>query len=98
MTGQGYIDCIHSKHAGRTGAIRLADRVALNRSPVLFPMPGVSERCVAPAQLSIGAKLHHASAFADRRSKPDGIFAASDQLMRSREPFPFAFSPLFWQS
>ena len=73
----GDIDLIHSEHAG-TGGKPLGREVGREPLAVLFPMSRVGERCIATRQLAVWAKLHNASAFTNRRSKPDRIFALSD--------------------
>ena len=52
----------------------------LKSAALLRPASGVRKRRIAPAKFAIRAKLHHPGAFADRRFKPDRIFARVDQL------------------
>jgi hypothetical protein len=74
------IDFIHSKHTGRAGRHSLGRYGGLEPLAILLPISGVRKRRITPAKLAIGAKLNYPGAVADRRSKPNGIFALSDHL------------------
>ena len=79
----GYIDLIHPEHAGRTGRKSLGEQGSFKALAFLLPTSRVRERRIAPTQPAIRAKLHDPSAFTDRRSEPDRIFALSNQLSSS---------------
>jgi hypothetical protein len=80
VTGHDDIDFIHSKHAGRAGRHSLGRYGGLEPLTILLPISDLRKRRIAPAKLAIGAKLNDPSAVADRRFKPNRIFALSNHL------------------
>jgi hypothetical protein len=79
LAGYDYIDFIHPKHAGWPGRDSPGRYGGLKSLALLRPIPDVGKRRITPAKFAIRAKLYHPSTFADRRFKPDGISALSDQ-------------------
>ena len=77
---QDYIDFIHSKYAGRAGRRSLGRYRGLEPVVILLPISDVRKRRITPAKLATGTKLDYSGSFADRCTKPNGIFALCDHL------------------